>query len=181
MRYRLAALLLGFFALAGCGDGPDGSSRDKSYILTTASTGGTYYPVGVGISTLVKLKLAETHNISLSAINSAGSGENIKLMRSGEAQFALVQGLYGVWASTGQGAYGRYGPQLNLRSMTMLWPNVEHFVLHRDYVKTGTLEDLKRLEGAKFAVGNRNSGASQSTQMIFDQLGIKENEHLSYA
>ena len=41
------------------------------YVLATASTGGTYYPVGVALSTLVKVKLRPGKHINLTAINSA--------------------------------------------------------------------------------------------------------------
>ena len=64
------------------------AAETKDYLMATASTGGTYYPVGVAISTLTKVKLQPTQNIGMSAINSAGSGENIKLMRENETQFA---------------------------------------------------------------------------------------------
>lgn len=36
------------------------AEEDRSYILATASTGGTYYPVGVALATLSKVKLAPT-------------------------------------------------------------------------------------------------------------------------
>jgi hypothetical protein len=36
---------------------PAAQAEEASYILATASTGGTYYPVGVALSTLVKVKL----------------------------------------------------------------------------------------------------------------------------
>ena len=176
---RCVAVAVLLAALPACGE--SGDAERRSYILTTASTGGTYYPVGVAISTLVKLKLQEQQGISLSAINSAGSGENIKLLHTGEAEFALVQGLFGVWARTGEGAYGRRGPALNLRSITMLWPNVEHFIVDRSLVKDGTLSDLAGLKGATFAVGNRNSGAAQSTRMNFDSLGLQDGRDLNFA
>jgi TRAP transporter TAXI family solute receptor len=176
MRVYLAGLIC--LVLSACGPT---EADNKSYILTTATTGGTYYPVGVAISTLVKLNLQEEHGISLSAINSAGSGENVKLLQSGEAGFALIQGLFGVWAQTGQGAYGQAGSELNLRSITMLWPNVEHFVVSKDHVKTGTMADLAGFDGEQFAVGNRNSGAKESNSMIFDALGIEKGRDIAWA
>ncbi len=45
MKFPLAAMLAG--ALLGA----PAQAEDKSYILTTATTGGTYYPVGVAIAT----------------------------------------------------------------------------------------------------------------------------------
>ena len=62
--------------------------KERNYLLATASTGGTYYPVGVALSTVVKVKLQPKQKIGMSAINSAGSGENIKLLGKNEVQFA---------------------------------------------------------------------------------------------
>ena len=57
-----------------------GVQAEGNYVMGTATTGGTYYPVGVALSTLIKVKLEPKTNISVSAISSAGSGENLKLM-----------------------------------------------------------------------------------------------------
>jgi hypothetical protein len=147
-------------------------AQDRQYIMATATTGGTYYPVGVAIATLSKLKLEPQHGFSLSAISSAGSGENVKLMREDEAQFAILQGLYGAWAATGTGQLENTGPQENLRAVTMLWRNVEHFVLHTDEMKTRTIHDLKGL-GKPFSMGKRNSGSEGSALHILSALGIE--------
>ena len=100
-------------------------AEEANYVLATASTGGTYYPVGVALSTLVKVKLEPGEKIGMSAISSAGSGENIRLLRENEAQFAILQGLFGSYAATGTGPIAESGPQENLLSVTMLWQNVE--------------------------------------------------------
>ena len=54
--------------------GANAAEKEKKYIIATASTGGTYYPVGVGIATIATLKLANSHKVAFSAISSAGSG-----------------------------------------------------------------------------------------------------------
>ena len=144
----------------------------KSYILATASTGGTYYPVGVALATLSKIKLEPKHKISMSAISSAGSGENVKLLRENEAQFAIMQGLYGAWAWNGEGKVKNSGPQKNLRSVTMLWQNVEHLAVRSKHVKSGTVDDLMGLDGKKFSIGKRNSGTEGSGRQLMGGLGI---------
>ena len=78
----LASLLLG-----ACSDE---LSRARPYVLTTATTGGTFYPVGVAIATIAHAQLAEKDGISMTAISSAGSLENIKLLRDNQAQFCLL-------------------------------------------------------------------------------------------
>ncbi len=152
------------------------TARASDYILATASTGGTFYPVGVALSTLVKIKLQPKYGISLSAINSAGSGENIRLLREKEAQFAILQGLYGYYASTGTGPLKAAGKQKDLRSVTMLWQNVEHFVVGKDKSKTGTVEDLLAMKGEKMGMGKKNSGTLGSNTTLLAGLGIDINK-----
>ncbi|WP_421021675.1 TAXI family TRAP transporter solute-binding subunit, partial [Klebsiella pneumoniae] len=87
------------------------------------------------------VKLAPKHHFSLSAISSAGSGENVKLLNEDEAQFAILQGLYGAWAWSGEGPYAESGRQDQLRSVSMLWQNVEHFIVRSELAETGTVSD----------------------------------------
>jgi len=142
------------------------------YLLATASTGGTYYPVGVALSTLVKVKLQPSDGINLSAINSAGSAENIKLMRDNETQLAILQGLYGSYAWNGTGPLADKGPQTELRAVTMLWQNVEHFLVRKDSVKTGTMADIAGMRGKGASFGKRNSGSIGSSRALLAGLGI---------
>ena len=146
--------------------------QERSYLLATATTGGTYYPVGVALATLTKVKLQPMDKISMSAITSAGSGENIKLLDDDEAQFAILQGLYGAWAWNGTGKVAADGPQKDLRSVTMLWQNVEHFVIDSEFAETGNVGDLRNLKGKKFSIGKRNSGTEGSNRTILEGLGI---------
>lgn len=148
----------------------------QNYILATASTGGTYYPVGVAIATLTKVKLEPGTGIGMSAISSAGSGENVKLLRDNEAQFAILQGLFGYYAATGTGPVAADGPQEHLRSVTMLWQNVEHFVLAPDYVSTGTIADFVAAKGEAMALGAQNSGTIGSNRTILEQFGVNIDE-----
>jgi len=168
---RILAVLLSVLAIFTAGAAAQ-ENEERRYILATATTGGTYYPVGVAIATLTKVKLEPTENLSLSAISSAGSGENVKLLRDGEAQFAILQGLYGAYAWAGEGPLEGQGQQEHLRAVSMLWPNVEHFTLRKRFVDTGTIEDLKAVGGRKFSIGKRASGTEGSGRYILGQLGI---------
>jgi len=170
-RLAASALVIGFLSAATAQ-----AADERSYLLATASTGGTYYPVGVAISTLTKVKLQPTQKIGMSAINSAGSGENIKLLRDNEAQFAILQGLYGYYAWNGKGPLENDGPQKELRSVTMLWQNVEQFTILADKAKTGTISDLEGLKGERMALGKKNSGTIGSNRFLLNNLGINADE-----
>lgn len=173
MRRDLGLRLLAALAvLCAAVTGPARADDDRTYILATATTGGTYYPVGLAIATVTKTRLAPTHNVALSAISSAGSAENVRLMRDGEAQFALLQGIFGAWAQAGEGPFEAAGPIGSLRAVTAVWPNAEHFTVTADHTDTGTMADMARLKGKRFAIGKRNSGAEQSGRYILSRLGI---------
>ena len=171
MTLTMAGLLLGTLATP-----PVAAQDARSYILATATTGGTYYPVGVALATLTKVKLEPSDGISMSAISSAGSGENVKLLRENQAQFAILQGLFGAYAWNGEGPVEADGPQKQLRSVSMLWQNVEHFVVTDDKVVSGTLTDLAEFGGSPFSIGARNSGTEGSGRQILSGLGIDPEE-----
>ena len=157
----------------------DELSRARPYVLTTATTGGTFYPVGVAIATIAHAQLAQSEGISMTAISSAGSLENIKLLRDNQAQFAILQGPFGAWSWDGEGPVS--SPQSHLRSISALWKNVEHFVLLSELSATGTMHDLNLLSGDRYVLGARNSGAEQTGRFILDSLGIDYQEKFTLA
>ena len=158
--------LLSLVLLTACGD----NLGVRPYVLTTATTGGTFYPVGVAIATIAHAQLSESKGISMTAISSAGSLENVKLLRDNQVQFAILQGPFGAWAWSGEGPVSN--PQTHMRSVSALWKNVEHFVLLSELVTNGDMTDLNNLDGERYVLGARNSGAEQTGRFILDALGI---------
>lgn len=150
---------------------------ERDHLLATASVGGTYFPVGVALATLIKIKLLPRQNIGMTAIKSAGSEENVRLLRQGKAQFAILQGLYGYFARRGIGPFEADGPAENLRSVTMLWPNVEHWLIRREFLDTGTIDDVLDMDGEAFSMGRKGSGTLGSNRMVLENLGIDDIEN----
>ncbi|PSF05380.1 C4-dicarboxylate ABC transporter substrate-binding protein [Marinobacter fuscus] len=167
---RFLASAAGMLAAASLLVAPVATHAEGNYVMGTATTGGTYYPVGVAISTLIKVKLEPKTGISVSAISSAGSGENLKLMDEDQIQFGILQGLYGAWAWNGTKPVPK--AYKNLRSVSMLWQNVEHFVIREELAKTGTIADMKNLYGESFSIGARNSGTEGSGRFILGNVGV---------
>lgn len=171
------------FGFASTAMQPSEADAADSLIIATATTGGTYYPVGVAIGTLTSIKLAKEHKITATAINSAGSGENVQMLKNKEAHMAILQALFGLNAYNGRGPYEGKAVK-DFRSITMLWENVEHMVMLKKYAKTGTISDLQQL-GKKFSIGKRGSGTEGSGRAIMAALGIDPEkemtlEYLSY-
>ncbi|MBT6480733.1 MAG: TAXI family TRAP transporter solute-binding subunit [Gammaproteobacteria bacterium] len=173
---NVSVVLVLFILLTSCSDE---LNRARPYVLTTATTGGTFYPVGVALATIAHAQLAETEDISLTAISSAGSLENVKLLRDNQVQFAILQGPFGAWSWVGEGPVS--SPQTHMRSVSALWQNVEHFVLLSELATTGEIMDLNNLDGERYVLGARNSGAEQTGRFILETLGIDYEEKFNLA
>ena len=170
---KLLALFL-YLTLLGC---QEPSSSNRTYVLTTGTTSATYYPVGVALATLVSAD--QDSAFSLSAISSAGSLENVKLLRDNQAQLATMLSIFATWAYEGEGPI--LNPQSHLRAVTALWPNVEHLLLKSELVTDGTFSDFGKLNGGRISIGMRNSGAEITGLYMLDKLGIDYKTDLSIA
>ena len=149
------------------------TAREHEYLLATASTGGTFFPVGVAMSTLATEVLTDSPAIRVAAMNSAGSGENIQLLKFGEADFAILQGLFGAMARQGRGKYAGRPQDSAFLAVMNLWPNVEHFVIRRELAQQGDMSDLTALRGQSFSIGKRGSGTETSGRVILEALGYQ--------
>jgi len=81
----------------GAGDPPKAAAKAK-YSLATAGTGGTYYPMGGGVASVVK----EAAGIEIAVETSGGSAENLRLIQSGETDMAWANASEIYWAWNGQ-------------------------------------------------------------------------------
>ncbi len=147
----------------------------RHYALGTATTGGTYYPVGVAIQALVEARLTPSHNIEIEAVSTGGSAANIGLLRNGEVSFAMVQGLFAREAAAGVGLPADPRAQVSraeLRSVTMLWPDVMHVVVRSSRLAGGTIDDLAAFGGAGISLGAGHSGSRASSMLALGNLGL---------
>ncbi|TKC18095.1 TAXI family TRAP transporter solute-binding subunit [Robertmurraya kyonggiensis] len=174
-----SVLVLLLAACGGTSSSGGGGNKQQFLTIATASSGGTYYPIGVGMGNLWTQELQD-EGIKATGQSSAGSVENIDLLRNGEAQLAIFQGLIGAQAISGSGNFEGNAYE-DLRSISMLWPNVEHFLLMNNKVKTGTISDI---DGTTFSVGPQASGTEQSTLIMMEGVNLtKDNikpEYLGY-
>ena len=144
---------------------------DRAHLVGTASPGGTFHPVGVALATVVNATLQKEHGIELTAVATAGSAENVRLMQSGQLQLAILQGLFGHEARTGSGPFSGTGPDEALRSVMSLWSNVEQFVIRSDALETGTIDDVLRMKGERVVLGDEGSGTFASSRFLLENLG----------
>ncbi len=163
MALALGAALLGQPAVAPAGEG---------FMLATGRTTGKSFAVGVGISSLAKVKLMPLHKMDLSAVESGGFVHNVRMLQSNEAQFAILQAMFGHFARTGTGTFAGEAPDDKIRAIAMLWRDADHFVIDKAFEKTGTIADLDQLRGMPVSLGANTPGPIDSNRLLLSHLGI---------
>ena len=153
----------------------------RSYILGTGSTGGMFHPMGVALSTLVKLKLLPSLDVDLTAINTEGSYKNVELMHQGDVQFAILSALAGYEAKEGVGRFADSGLGEDLRAITTLWFSTDHIIVRKDSVQSGTIKDLANLRGQSMSFGRQNSGTLLSNRALLEPLGLQVDRDFTLA
>lgn len=181
-RNRLMAAVLGATFMAQ----PMVAAAGEGYMLATGRTTGKSFAVGVGISSLAKVKLMPQHKMDLSAAESGGFVDNIRKLQRNEAQFAILQAMFGHFARTGTGTFAGEPPDNSIRAIAMLWRDADHFVIDKAFEKTGTIADLGQLEGMRVSMGVDGPGPIESNRLLLSHLGIDVDNgfklaHLDYA
>ncbi len=149
----------------------------RDYLLSTAGTGGSFYPVGVGVATLVKLKLGtrKEDKINLSAITSQGSFDNVNILSDKRADFAIIQSLMTDFGYRGAGNF-EGDPRKNLRAVSALMFNTNQFITYNENAPTGTIGDILAMEGKKAVLGATNSGGLLEYRLFLEKLGAPKGE-----
>ena len=159
----VVSLLMGWGLVFTIGEA---SAQDRdgakiSLLMVTGMPGGTCYQVGLGMASLWTTKLREA-GIRVSAAHSEGSRENIEAIRISDADLILAEQFLCSMAFHGSGVYkGQSHPEL--RSITNLWPDVTHLLIHADRLESGAIQDL---QGLTLATGPPDSGNKYTTQML---------------
>ena len=178
LRRTIATALLGLILQSGASwqtSAQTAGANQQSFLLGTGSTEGTYHPVGVALSTLIKLKLLPSINVDLTAINTGGSYENVDLIRQNEVQFAILSALSAQEAKQGVGRFSEFGPDENLRAITALWRSADHVIVRREAVQDGTINDLIQLRGQPMSMGRSGSGTLIGNRALMAPMGVDIN------
>jgi hypothetical protein len=159
----MAAVLVGTLAIVS----EVGAAEEPvSVTIATGRVGGLYHPVGGAICKLASEYLDEL-GISCTVDISGGSIPNIKDLRKGNDDLAIVQSDLQHDAFVGTGPFVDEGPFENLRSMFALY--VEHFtVVARDDRDIDVFDDLK---GKRVYVGQAASSRREAMNVLMEAHG----------
>lgn len=131
--------------------------------IATATSGGTFYPAGIALAKVISDHL----DVRASATSSAGSVENVSLLRNGEANMAFVQIDVAQDAIAGRKAFE--GKQFDgMVMLTPMFSSVDHLLVADDS-GIGSLGDFK---GKRVAAGRPGSGTLLSTKAVLSSAGL---------
>ena len=164
----LCNLILGVILATGCGS----SLSKNEYTLATGSKSGVYYPIG---SALNKILQTQHPNHSLKVVETAGSIENIEMIKNGQADLALVQNDIAHYASQGEAMFKDKKVE-NLYGIATLFPEVVQIIVRKE---TG-ITQLTDLSEKKIAVGSKDSGTYYNAKQILTVAGVWEKIDLQY-
>ncbi len=124
-----------------------GFAKVKYIVISTGSTGGTFYPVGTIIASTLNKYLKDT-GYKWSAQTSGGSLENLEMLRRKEVQMAIAGSAPASWAYAGEQNFKGKAVK-NIRYVTGLYSEMTQVV----YRKGIGINGWKDLKGKKVSVG----------------------------
>jgi TRAP transporter TAXI family solute receptor len=155
----ISPLLFLFLAL-------DAGAGEKRIIIGSGGTTGVYYPVAISICRFFNAEQAH-HGYSCTVESTGGSIENLKMLRTGAINFAIVQSDWQSHAYKGTSVFGAIGPYTKLRSLFALYP--ESFtVLART---SSNITEIKGLRGKRVNIGNPGSGQRATMEVVMRAFG----------
>jgi len=134
--------------------------------IATAGVSGTYYPVGSAVCQMVNEHTLE-HGLRCAVASSEGSIANLRGLRQGELQLAMVQSDWQFHAYRGTSVFSEIGPDSSLRSLFSLH-NEPFTIVARSDAAIDSIDDLR---GKRVNIGNPGSGQRATLQVLLIALG----------
>jgi TRAP transporter TAXI family solute receptor len=173
----------GVAALAAGGPTPvmaqDGPGPDiRFFRIATGTTSGAYFPIGGLIANAISNPPGSrpcerggscgVPGLVAVAQATAGSVENIELLRAGTVEAAIAQADVAYGAYTGTAAYADRPPFTTLRSIGALYGEAVHVVVRAD----SDIRSVADLKGKVVSVGEEGSGTLVDARLVLKAYGI---------
>ena len=149
--------------LSACGT----NERARQHIFATGPTGGTFLPLGGAIAQKWNHNLDD---INVTAITTAAGLENLRLLESGEASFALLPESISYFAVTGTDIIENLNESFQSFSMmARIYPEPAQIFARRD----SDIRSVRDFEGKKVSLGARGGYQHLLGMHVFELAGLK--------
>lgn len=172
MRILAIAVVIALFGCSGDSNDP-GEKLKNLYTFSGGPSGGTFQYYASAISTI-----GQNNGQKILARSSGGSIENIRLVNSGKADFAVSYSGHVYAGSKGRLKHDttRYE---NVSVLAFLYGAPAQLVV----TESSGIDNPEDLAGKRVGVGNAGSGAAANAEIFFTQIGVWEDmdrEYLGY-
>jgi TRAP transporter TAXI family solute receptor len=133
------------------------------------------YPVAAGpdggqyVRFVQALQAAAPTGLTFEGLLTAGSVENLDLLREGRVPLALTQADAARQAAAGEGAFARRGPFPELRALGSLFPEPLHVIVRADS-PAGSVRDLTH---KRIGLGPDGSGTRETAERVLAAYGME--------
>ena len=141
-------------------------AQSKSIVIASGGTTGVYYPVAVAICRVFNLQHSFL-GYGCKVESTGGSVENLKKLRTGEVDFAIVQSDWLAHSRKGTDVFVDLGPHEELRSVFSLYTESFTVVARKD-AGIATFEGLR---GKRVNIGNKGSGQRATMEALMQAMG----------
>jgi TRAP transporter TAXI family solute receptor len=156
-------IIVAVFLSAGMSDLQ--AQPQKRLSIATASTAGTWYPLGGAIANVISKNVKNTEAM---AYPSGASIENIRSLRKGQTDLAMIQPDVAFWAYTGTGQFAKDKPYQGLRAIMAMYPIFEQIVVPYD----SPIKSVSDMKGKKIGVGPPGSGTEVLNRLLLAEYGV---------
>lgn len=133
------------------------------YALAAGPPGGNYARLAAALAQDVQAR-----GIRVTVLPTAGSVENVAMLRDGRATLGFVQSDVAALAATGQGPFASAGAYEGLRALMALFPEQLHVV-----VRAGDpAQKLADLSGLRASLGLADSGTRVTAGQVLRAAGV---------
>lgn len=165
-KHRLSAVSVCFAAGLSLFVADTVHAADKFLALGTASTRGTYFPVGNTLCNLINEK-RDRHLVRCLAYPTGGSVYNIQALTSGELDIAITRSDLAYKAYNGLAQFAPIGANRMLRTVTNLYSQPVVITVRKDS-GINSFDDFK---GKVINIGNLGSGKRVIADRMFKIMG----------
>ncbi|MBM4338362.1 MAG: TAXI family TRAP transporter solute-binding subunit [Deltaproteobacteria bacterium] len=143
-----------------------GQAQEKRLVIGTASTGGTWYLLGGGVSGIINKYIK---GVTSTAIPSGASIENIRAISKMKQDLALTMPDIAFYAFNGQEMF-KDGKVDDIRGLFSTYPiDIQIYVEEKSSIKS--ISDIKG-KNPKVAVGPPGSGTEVMARYVLKEYGI---------
>jgi uncharacterized protein len=158
--------------IAACGNGGgnendegngDAEKKTTSLSILTGGTGGTYYPLGGAMASIIE----DETDYKASAQSSGASAENMSTLKNGDAEIAFTQTDIASYALNGELMFE--GNKVdNVQAIGTLYPETVQIITTKD----SGIDSVEDLKGKTVSVGAPGSGVNANAQQILEIYGL---------